>query len=50
MTEKVWTGVSVENAGYVDRTDDLQTTGAYDVSLARAAPWVAEELNLENTD
>jgi protein gp37 len=50
--KNVWMGVSVENANYVDRIDDLRTTGAArEVPLARAAPRAAlKKLKLKDID
>jgi protein gp37 len=49
--ENVWMGVSVENADYVDRIDDLRTTGAH-VKFLSLEPLLGplKKLKLKNID
>jgi protein gp37 len=49
--ENVWMGVSVENAEYVDRIDDLRTTGAH-VKFLSLEPLLGplKKLKLKNID
>lgn len=49
--ENVWMGVSVENADYVDRIDDLRTTGAH-VKFLSLEPLLGplKSLELKNID